>query len=71
MSTHLKTFDLVGKKEEVSDYISMITPSDTPFLSSIKSEKIGQTLVQWQEDQLRAVQKNTTVEGAEATDRAG
>lgn len=68
MATHLKTFDLVGKKESVSDYISMITPSDTPFLSSIKSEKIAQTLHQWQEDQLRAVTKNINLEGADATD---
>lgn len=67
-ANHLKTFDLVGKKEEVADYISMLTPSDTPFLSSIGTEKIGQTLYQWQEDQLRAVQKNTKLEGFEAAD---
>jgi len=68
MPTHVKTFDLVGKKESVSEYISLITPSDVPFLSSVKSEKITSTLEQWQEDQLRAVTKNTNLEGADAVD---
>lgn len=67
-ASHLKTFDLVGKKEQVSDHISLITPSDTPFLSSIKTEKIHNTYFQWMEDQLRAVQKNTALEGADYTD---
>ena len=67
-ANHLKTFDLVGKKEDVSDYISMITPSDTPFLSSIKTEKVNQTLYQWQEDQLRAVAQNAKLEGADGVD---
>lgn len=68
MPTILKTFDLVGKQEDVSDYISMITPADTPFLSSIKNEGVNNTLYQWQEDQLRAVALNTALEGADATD---
>lgn len=68
MATHLKSFDLVGKKEDVSDYISMITPSDTPFLSSIGTDKVDNTLYQWQEDQLRAVAKNAKLEGADAVD---
>lgn len=68
MTTHLKTFDLVGKQEDVSDYISMISPSDTPFQSSIKTDKITSTLYQWQEDQLRAVAKNAKLEGADAAD---
>lgn len=67
-ATNLKTFDLVGIKEEVSDYISMIDPTDTPFLTSIGSEKVSNTLYQWQEDQLRAVAKNTALQGADATD---
>lgn len=68
MTTHLKSFDLVGKKEDVADYISMITPSDTPFLSSIKTDSVHNTLYQWQEDQLRAVGKNAKLEGADAVD---
>lgn len=68
MPTHLKSFDLVGKKEDISDYISLLTPSDVPFQSSIKTESINNTLFQWMEDQLRAVVKNTRLEGADPTD---
>lgn len=68
MTTHLKSFDIVGKKEDVADYISMITPSDTPMLSAIKTEKVKNTLYQWQEDQLRAVADNAKLEGADYTD---
>lgn len=68
MPAHLKTFDLVGKKEEVSDYISLISPSDTPFLSSVKTESVSNTLYQWMEDQLRAVALNAKLEGADPTD---
>lgn len=67
-NTHLKTFDIVGVKEDVSDYISMISPSDTPFLSSIGTEAVKHTLYQWQEDQLRAVAKNTRLQGADGVD---
>ena len=65
---HLKSFDLVGKKEEVSDIISLITPSDTPFLSSIGTEKVQNDLYQWQEDQLRAVATNAKLQGADGVD---
>ena len=68
MTTHIKSFDLVGKKEDVSDFISMLDPTDTPFLSSIGTEKVHNTLYQWQEDQLRGERKNTQVEGFEAQD---
>jgi hypothetical protein len=68
MPTILKTFDLVGKAEEVSDVISLIAPSDTPFLSSIKTEAVSATLYQWMEDQLRAVAKNAKLEAADPTD---
>lgn len=68
MPTHLKSFDIVGKKDAISDYIALIDPSDTPFLSSIKSEKITNTYFQWMEDQLRAPAKNAKLEGADAVD---
>ena len=67
-ATFLKTFDLVGKKESVSDYIALIDPTDTPFQSSIKTESLDATLYQWMEDQLRAVAKNTKLEGADGVD---
>lgn len=68
MSTHLKTFDLIGKKEQIQDYITLIAPSDTPFQSAIKTESVEGTLYQWMEDQLRAVALNAKLEGATPAD---
>jgi hypothetical protein len=39
-------YDTVGKKEDISDIISNITPTYTPFLSMIGEEKIHNTLFQ-------------------------
>lgn len=63
-----KTYDQVGAKEDISDIISNLTPTRTPFTSSIGNENIHNTLFQWQEDELRAVQVNAQVEGFTASD---
>ena len=60
-------YDLVGVKEDISDIISNISPTDTPFQSAIGSEGIDNTLHQWQEDSLLAVGVNAMVEGANAS----
>lgn len=62
----METYDLVGKKEDISDIISNISPSKTPFSSMIGSESHGSVLYQWQEDSLLAVAANAQVEGAAA-----
>jgi hypothetical protein len=62
------TYDEVGVKEDVSDVISNISPTKTPFQSSIGSEKCSQKLFEWQEDSLRAVAENAQVEGFTASD---
>jgi hypothetical protein len=62
------TYDMVGIKEDVSDIISNITPTKTPFQSMIGSEKVTQTLFQWQEDSLRDEANNAKVEGHTAVD---
>lgn len=63
-----KTYDQVGAKEDISDIISNLTPTRTPFTSGIGTENVHNTLFQWQEDELRAVQANAQVEGFTATD---
>lgn len=60
------TYDQVGKKEDVSDIITNISPTKTPFQSMIGSEGIQNTTPQWQEDSLIAVAANAQVEGANA-----
>lgn len=62
------TYDQVGKAEDVSDIISNISPTKTPFSSSLKSEKISARSFDWQEDSLRAVQVNAQLEGFTASD---
>lgn len=67
MATY-QTYQQVGLAEDVSDVISNISPTKTPFQSSIGSEKVMAKLFEWQEDSLRAVQVNAAVEGFTAAD---
>lgn len=62
----MKTYDLVGKKEDVEDIIYDISPTDTPFLSSIGTSKAKATVHQWQQDELASPAANAVVEGATA-----
>ena len=67
MATY-QTYQQIGLAEDVSDVISNISPTKTPFQSSIGSEKVSAKLFEWQEDSLRAVQVNAQVEGFTASD---
>lgn len=62
------TYDTVGIKEDVSDVISNLTPTKTPFLTLIGSDKTKSRKFEWLEDELAAVRDNANVEGFEATD---
>jgi len=66
VSGTLKTFDQVGKREDVEDIIYDISPTDTPMLSSIGTSTAGATLHQWLQDSLAPVAANAKVEGADA-----
>ena len=57
----------MGQKEDVSDIISDITPTDTPFFSMIKSEKVSARTFSFLEDSLAAAADNKMVEGADAS----
>lgn len=64
-------YDVVGKKEDISNVISNISPTACPFTSSTGEEKIENTLFQWQEDSLAAVNlNNAAVQGADANETA-
>lgn len=62
------TYNQIGIKEDISDIISNITPTSTPFLSSIGKESVHNTLYQWQEDSLAATAENAEIEGFTASD---
>jgi hypothetical protein len=68
MATY-QTYEMIGIKEDISDVITNISPTKTPFQSGIGSEKATQTLFQWQEDSLRAVNGagSAPLEGADAS----
>jgi hypothetical protein len=56
----------VGIKEDISDIITNISPTKTPFQTMIGTWPIWNTYYQWQEDQLLSPAANAQVEGAAA-----
>ena len=68
MPTQFKTYDANAIREDLSDVIYDISPTDTPFMSSIAGKgSVSNTLFEWQTDALAAaVINNYHVEGAAA-----
>ena len=67
MATY-KQYDVVGDREDLSDVIYNISPTDTPFMSSVGKTKATAVLHEWQTDSLAAADAtNAAVEGADAT----
>lgn len=61
-------YDAAGLREQLSDIIYNISPTDTPFMSSAGRMKAKQTLVEWQTDSLAAaISTNQRIEGDEAS----
>ena len=60
-----QTYTAIGNREDLSDIIYNISPTDTPFMSSIGKEKAEGTLHEWQTDALAAAATNAQVEGDE------
>jgi len=62
------TYDSIGEREDLSDVIYNISPTDTPFLSSAAKTKSTAVLHEWQTDSLAAaVTTNQVIEGDEVT----
>jgi hypothetical protein len=61
-------FDAVGAREDLSDMIYDISPTDTPIMSSIGKGRATAVYHEWQTDALdAATTANAAVEGADAT----
>ena len=59
----------VGQREDLSDVIYNISPTETPFMSSIGKTKATAVYHEWQTDSLAAATTaNAAVEGADASD---
>ncbi|MFW3387879.1 UNVERIFIED_CONTAM: DUF5309 family protein, partial [Kocuria sp. CPCC 205274] len=65
--TNLVSYELNGVKESFANWISNISPSDTPFTSMTGKESIKNKYFQWQEDALKGVSQNAFAEGSDAT----
>lgn len=67
----MPTFDrysAIGAREDLSDVIYSISPTDTPIMNSIGKSKATGTFHEWQTDTLAAATTaNALIEGADAT----
>ena len=63
-----QTYTSIGNREDLSDVIYNISPTETPFMSSIGKTKATATYHEWQTDSLAAAAANAVVEGDAATD---
>ena len=63
----LDTYDTVGIRQDLQDAIYDISPTTTPFMSTVGRTKAKNTKHEWQTDSLSAVDMaNAQVEGADA-----
>src|SRR5262249_11911715 len=57
------TFSAIGNREDLSDAIYNISPTDTPFQNMIGKVKASAVLHEWQPDTLAAAAANAPLEG--------
>lgn len=61
-------FQAIGVREELSDIIYSISPTETPFLQNAARGKVSNTFFEWQTDALAtAVSTNQQIEGDDIT----
>lgn len=65
-NTYLSTA-AIGNREDLSDIIDRISPTETPFMSMIAKVKATNTLHEWQTQALAAAADNAQAEGDDAT----
>ena len=68
MATY-QTYTAIGQREDLSDVIYNISPTDTPLLNTLARGKATAVYHEWQTDSLAAATtNNAAVEGADASD---
>lgn len=70
MANTYTVYEVIGKKEDVSDIITNISPTTTPFQSMIGKESVNNVLFQWQEDTLASAAANAQYDGFDASEVA-
>lgn len=61
------TYSAIGNREDLSDVIFNVAPTDTPLLSGAKKGTAQNTLVEWQADTLASAVGTGVVEGDDVT----
>ena len=64
----LQTYDLKGLKLSFANWISNLSPTDTPFVSMTGKETVDEVKFSWQVDRLAKPVVNAVKEGSEADD---
>jgi len=64
-ATALKTYDFNTNRESLSDVIGIVAQDMTPFLSSLKREKVDNTYFEWSTDDISTGSSNAQIEGAD------
>jgi hypothetical protein len=68
VSGTMSTYDQVGIREDLSDVIYNISPTETPFLNSVGKGSADNTYFEWQTDSLAAADNtNAHIEGDETS----
>lgn len=65
-----ETYDAAGEREDISDMIYNVSPTDTPGLSGYPTTEATNFAHQWQTDSLAAAATNVEPEGDDAADTA-
>jgi len=61
-----QTYQAIGNREDLTEIITNISPTDTPVLSMTVSERATSTLHEWQNDALKAPTAIARIEGDDA-----
>jgi hypothetical protein len=69
-SNTFDSYDAVGIREDLADYITNISPEETPFHTKSAKSRARNTLHEWQTDALRASAANAHIEGDATTAEA-
>jgi len=68
ITDYFRTSDQIGEKEDISDLIHNISPTETPFLTLAGTTSASGIYHQWQIDSLDTPAANIVEEGADAAD---
>lgn len=66
-ATTYTTYDTIGIREQLSDIIYNIAPTETPLMSGIKKGKAENVFFEWQTDTLAAAANNAQLDGDDVT----